>query len=382
MSDRYICTGSALFSPKPKATEGAVGPMITSHVLKASVKSCGDQAADLLRLEVIGVVVAVREHVGADQDAALHFGAEALRPALAVHVVQVAVFGGAMAVAHAVEARQVGTGLGRRDDVVGRHRQAGIGQADLDRGRAELAVFGQRGLDGGAHVGIHAVAEEFLGQADAQAGQRLVQVAGVVLGRALQRGRIARVEAGHGVQQQGAVLGRLGHRPALVEAGGEGDHAVARDHAIGRLEAGQAAQRRRLADRAAGIGAGRGRRQARRDRRRRAARGAAGHAGGIPGILHRAEKRGLVRRAHGELVHVELAQRHHAGRLELARPRGRRRARRSSPASSSRRWCASLRCRKYPCAPTGCRQSGAAVAAWPERSSAARAWPGSCRGRR
>src|SRR3954466_3489774 len=33
-----------------------------------------DQAADLLRLEVIGVVVALRKNVGADKDAPLHFG--------------------------------------------------------------------------------------------------------------------------------------------------------------------------------------------------------------------------------------------------------------------------------------------------------------------
>jgi hypothetical protein len=131
--------------------------------------------------------------------------------------------------------------------------------------------------------------------------------------RALERGRIARVEAGHGVQQQRAVFGALGHRPGLVEAGGEGDHAVARDHAVGRLEAGEAAQGRRLADRAAGVGAGGGRRQACGDRRGRAARGAAGHAGRCPRGSSPGRKRGFVGRAHGELVHVELAQRDHAG---------------------------------------------------------------------
>src|SRR6185369_12253475 len=36
-----------------------------------------DQPADLLRLQVVRVVVAVREHVGPDQDAALDLGAEA-----------------------------------------------------------------------------------------------------------------------------------------------------------------------------------------------------------------------------------------------------------------------------------------------------------------
>jgi hypothetical protein len=42
----------------------------------------------------------------------------------------------------------------------------------------------------------------------------LLQVARVVLGGALQAGGVARVEAGHGIQQQGAVLGALAIGPA------------------------------------------------------------------------------------------------------------------------------------------------------------------------
>src|SRR5206468_9645492 len=37
-----------------------------------------DEAPHPLRLQVVGVVVAVRQDVGADQDAALHLGPEAL----------------------------------------------------------------------------------------------------------------------------------------------------------------------------------------------------------------------------------------------------------------------------------------------------------------
>jgi hypothetical protein len=46
------------------------------------------------------------------------------------------------------------------------------------------------------------------------------------------------------------------HRAALVERGSEGDHAEARHAAVGRLDAGDAAERGRLADRAAGVGGG------------------------------------------------------------------------------------------------------------------------------
>ena len=92
-----------------------------------------------------------------------------------------------------------------------------VGQRNLDGRRAELFVFGNGGAHGGHHLGIAALAEKFLGQADAQAVQRLVQIAGVILERAVERGRIALVETGHGVEQQRAVLGARRHRAALVE---------------------------------------------------------------------------------------------------------------------------------------------------------------------
>ena len=60
--------------------------------------------------------------------------------------------------------------------------------------------------------------------------------------------------------------------PGLVEARRERDEAVARAHAVGRLQAADAGQRRRLADRAAGVGAGAARHEPRGDRRRRCRR--------------------------------------------------------------------------------------------------------------
>ena len=68
------------------------------------------------------------------------------------------------------------------------------------------------------------------------------------------------------------------------------------------------------------------RRDARRHRRGRAAGGAARHqvaivAAPAPGIVHMAVVAGHVGRAHGELVHVELAQHDGAGLPELGRHR-------------------------------------------------------------
>ena len=82
-------------------------------------------------------------------------------------------------------------------------------------------------------------------------------------------------------------------------------------------------KRGRLADRAAGVGAGGPQAQPGRHRRGRAARAAAGHQGGVvagagPGVAHTAIVGGHVGRAHGELVEVGLAQADRTRLPELA----------------------------------------------------------------
>ena len=89
MSLRYMVTGSSIFSPAAKAAVGAVGVSSTSHFSKACLKSRAISGADLLGLLVVGVVVAGRQHVGADHDAPAHFLAEARAAGVLVHLDQV-----------------------------------------------------------------------------------------------------------------------------------------------------------------------------------------------------------------------------------------------------------------------------------------------------
>ncbi len=124
-------------------------------------------------------------------------------------------------------------------------------------------------------------------------------------------------------QQERRVGDVAGQRPALVERGGEGDHPVAGDRPVGGLQADDPAERRGLADRAAGVGADRPGRQPARDRRRRAARRPSRDPLAIPGVAHGPVAGVLVRGAHRELVHVRLAEQPGAGVGEPAHRGGR-----------------------------------------------------------
>ena len=87
----YIASGSSVFSPSSKATEGEVGVTTKSKPAKAAAKSSAILRPDLLRLAVVGVVVAGGERVGAEHDPPLDLVAEALGAGRFVHLDQVAV---------------------------------------------------------------------------------------------------------------------------------------------------------------------------------------------------------------------------------------------------------------------------------------------------
>ena len=258
---------------------GATGPAIRSHWLKARLEVVGDHAAQLLRLQVVGVVVAVREHVGADHDAALHLGAEAFAAARLVDVLQVGVVRGAMAVA---ARRRSATGSTTpRPARSGSTRESASsvrGRLTSTRRRAEASrirparraapLRRRRPAPRGKNSLATPMRRPCSGRA-AVACVRPAQGACVVLRRPFGAGRVAVASKpliADSSRAQSSAAAR--QRAGLVEARGEGDHAVARARAVGRLDAGDAAEARRLADRAAGVGAGRGRQQPRRDRGR------------------------------------------------------------------------------------------------------------------
>ncbi|MCY1411175.1 hypothetical protein D9M71_265570 [compost metagenome] len=178
-------------------------------------------------MQVIGVVVAGRQGISPDHDAALHFGAEAFGAGAFVQVGQVFGVFTAIAEAYAIETRQVGRGLGRCDHIVRRDSVLHVRQADfLDHG-AELFQLLDALVDQLGDAWVQAGTEVLLRQADAQAFERTVERRAVVGHRFIDAGGVLRVETGHALQQQGAVFGGARHRATLVETGGVGDHAPA-----------------------------------------------------------------------------------------------------------------------------------------------------------
>ena len=222
---------------------------------------------------------------------------------------------GAQPVTHTIEAGEIGGGLGGREHVVGGEPVWSVRQANVVELRAELPRARKGTAKGVEHTRIDPLAGELLGDAQAHAGKRLGGGQRDLLGVS-QGGGVALVAADHVAQQQRRIGDIAGQRPGLIERGGEGDHPVARDGAVGRFQPDDPAQRGRLADRSACVGAERPGSQAGGDSGGAAPRGPPGHAGAIPRVEHRAEGGVLVGGAHRELVLVGLGKQRCAGRGE------------------------------------------------------------------
>ena len=147
---------------------------------------------------------------------------------------------------------------------------------------------------------VEPVERQPLGDAEAQAGER----------DRLERRKLL---AGHDGVGLGAIGDAARDRPDRIERIAQRESAVGRNALPARLEADEAAQRRRNAHRAAGVGADRDLAHAVGDRDRRARRGAAGHARAVARIARRAEMRIGADAGKGELGHIGLGDDHRAG---------------------------------------------------------------------
>ena len=295
------------------------------HGLIRRVEVARDQRAHLLRLVVVGVVVAGRQRIGANHDAPLDFRPETGRPGQRHHLLGAvrAVVADPQPVAHRVEAGQVARHLRRQNQVVGGQRVIEMGTVDFGHVGADRGQLLDGFVERRQHAGLITLAAQLPDHADAHTAQIAcrpgLRGADDVGHLGVDGGGVARVVSGDHLMQQRGVDDGARAGPALVQRRRAGHQAVARDRAVGGLDPDGGGQRGRLANRAAGVGTDGQRRLERRQRGGTAAARTARHPVGVPRVAGRAVGGVLRRRTHRELVHVGLAEDRDAGR---AQPRG------------------------------------------------------------
>ena len=160
----------------------------------------------------------------------------------------------AQAIAHRVEARQVGERLAGAEHVV-------CADGRVDVRKLHLDEFGARGFKlGGSLQGALAdfLCEavrfhELFHNAYAHALDTLL-AGGAEIGFHLLRRAVELVVAADGVHNRRRVLHAAREGPHLVERAAEGHHTITRDHTISGFHADDAAEARGLANRSARVG--------------------------------------------------------------------------------------------------------------------------------
>ena len=323
-----------------------------STALEGAREVLGDLRPHALGAAVVGLVVAGRERVGAEHDPPLDLGAEARRAGALVHRRRASPFPAAQAEPHTVVAGEVRRRLRRRDHVVGgdaRGRRAEASTSSTSPPSSRISVQRPRRRPRPRRARCpRRPAESSRGDAEPKA--REVGARGQ-LHPALDpdRGRVARVAAVACARSSSAAsVDVAGQRSALVERGGERDHPVARDRAVGRLQADDPAERGGLADRPAGVGADRARRQPAGDGGRRAAGRAARARARGPTGCGPARRRSSRSRSPSRTRPCSSCRARARRRRRAAGPRWPCRAGGSPRGSASPRWSGCPRCRTGP----------------------------------
>ena len=186
------------------------------HRVEGGEELVAYEAPDALRRSVVGIVVADGERVGARQDASFHLFAETLGARATVEVCQVRRVLTAMAETNSVEAREVRGCLCGGDDVVGGDTAERCVEINLDAASAERLVLASHRIERPGHLRGQ-IGEQSGRNAEGPPGDRGVQRRAVIRDRYLCRGRVALVEAGDGLQEQGCIFRCMGEGAGLVE---------------------------------------------------------------------------------------------------------------------------------------------------------------------
>src|SRR5690606_21909867 len=212
-------------------------------------------------LVVVRIVVAGREHVGAQHDAPLHLFAKPFRTRPCVErykihrVVAAISTTGPVTVTDSVVSGQVAGGLGGGQHVVGTDTILRVRQRYITDFGARFLERAHAHLDQTADPVVQPVGKILPWKSDSKTLDATSQRSGVVRHLYGSTGGILRILPRHGIEHQGDIRNRLAHRADRVQGGCVGDEAVSAHASVGRLEAHDAAEGAGLAYRASGVGA-------------------------------------------------------------------------------------------------------------------------------
>ena len=273
-----------------------------------------DERTHLLRRIVILVVNTRREQIATEHDAPARLNAKAASTGKLILLVQILATFNAVAITHRVETCEIREGLTRTEHIVSAHGCLRVRKLDFHQFSTSGFEFAGSLFDALLHFRIQAFSfHEGGNDTDAHALHAFFKVRRKIgcdrLARAIHMVATTANERIHGKR---CIFNAACERTHLIERGAEGDHAITRDHAIGRLHTHHATETGGLADRTTRIRAKRDRCQPRSYRSCRSTRRSTGHALQIPRVARRSEIRCFSRGAESEFVHVELAERQRA----------------------------------------------------------------------
>mgnify|MGYP003693630163 CR=1 FL=1 len=214
-----------------------------------------------------------------------------------------------------------GIGFGGEDDLAAGAEILQWRQRDLGGLRTRLGEQSDRGVEGVdlLRIGSDILCVEMPDDADPQASDVVTEHRPVVGHRLVGACRVGRVVPGDHLEHQRVVAHGARHRPDMVEREGERHDAAAADPAVGRLHAGDAAHRGRVANRTAGVGAECRRKEPGGETGAAAARRAAAEMVAVPRVARRRPGQVEGRAADGEFMGRELAEQAPRRRLRAAR---------------------------------------------------------------
>ena len=102
-----------------------------------------------------------------------------------------------------------------------------MGQGDVDDLGSGSRQLLDGGFNGGAYTWGDAIDEVFARQSDFESFDAAVQGIEVVGDGCVETGAVERVMAGHGLQEEGGIAHRFGHRSDALQRRGKGHQPVA-----------------------------------------------------------------------------------------------------------------------------------------------------------